>query len=164
MARGAISEILVRSDATMAGYWDDPEHTAKTLQDGWLRTGDLGRVDDDGYCWFEGRKKEMIIRGGANISPLEVEEALYQHPAVGVACVVGVPDRRLGETVRGYVALRHDAASVPTADELKAFVAHHIAGYKVPERIEIVAGLPRNPVGKVDRHALREQAVAERRH
>ena len=161
VARGAIGEILVRSDATMAGYWDDPEHTAKTLQDGWLHTGDLGRVDDDRYYWFEGRRKEMIIHGGANISPLEVEEVLYQHPAVGVACVIGVPDRRLGEIVWGYVALRHDAAPAPAADELKAFVAHHIASYKVPERIEIVAELPVNAVGKVDRHALQEQALTE---
>ncbi|MGH6895331.1 MAG: class I adenylate-forming enzyme family protein [Geminicoccaceae bacterium] len=161
LARGAIGEILVRSDATMAGYWDDPEHTAKTLQDGWLHTGDLGRVDDDGYYWFEGRSKEMIIRGGANISPLEVEEVLYQHPAVGVACVVGVPDRRLGEIVRAYVALRHDAAPGVTADELKQFVAHHIAAYKVPERIAILAELPLNAVGKVDRHALQARASAD---
>jgi long-chain acyl-CoA synthetase len=161
VAPGAIGEILVRSDATMARYWDDPEHTAKTLQDGWLRTGDLGRVDDDGYYWFEGRKKEMIIRGGANISPLEVEEVLYQHPAVGVACVVGVPDRRLGEIVPGYVALRHDAAPAPAAEDLKEFVARHIASYKVPERIEILAKLPLNPVGKVDRHALQARALAE---
>jgi len=161
--RGQIGEILVKTDATMAGYWDDPEHTAKTLQDGWLHTGDLARVDDAGYYWFEGRRKEMIIHGGANISPLEVEDVLYQHPAVGEACVVGVPDRRLGEIVRAYVALRHDAAPGVTADELKQFVAHHIAAYKVPERIEVLAQLPLNAVGKVDRHELQERAIAETR-
>jgi len=162
VARGEIGEILVKSDATMAGYWDDPEHTAKALRDGWLHTGDLARVDDAGYYWFEGRRKEMIIHGGANVSPLEVEDVLYQHPAVGEACVVGVPDRRLGEIVRAYVALRHDAPA-PGADELKQFVAHHIAAYKVPERIAVLAQLPLNAVGKVDRHKLQERAIAEMR-
>src|SRR5205823_2865889 len=101
---GEVGEIVVQSEGAMVGYWDDPEATAATIQDGWLRTGDLGRVDAEGYYWFVGRKKEIIVRGGSNISPLEVEEALYQHPAVREAAVVGVPDPTWGEVVWAYVA------------------------------------------------------------
>ena len=151
-----IGEILVQTPAMMIGYWNDPEATAAALRDGWLYTGDLGRCDKDGYYWFVGRKKEIIIRGGSNISPLEVEEAIDAHPCVHLSCVVGFPDKDFGQIVAAYVVLRGDVSSRPTAGELRQFVADRIAAYKVPERVTIVAELPLNPTGKVDRKALQD--------
>jgi acyl-CoA synthetase (AMP-forming)/AMP-acid ligase II len=159
---GQMGEILVQSPAVMVGYWNDPEATAKTLRDGWLYTGDLARRDEAGYYWFVGRKKEIIIRGGSNISPLEVEEVIDEHPAVHLSCVVGVPDPHLGESVAAYVALREDVSPRPSAEELRQFVANRIAAYKVPERITILAELPLNSTGKVDRKKLHAQILDER--
>jgi len=155
---GAVGEILVRSEAIMVGYWADPEATAAALQEGWLRTGDLARRDEDGYYWFVGRKKQIIIRGGSNISPLEVEEALCQHPAVREAGVVGVPDPTWGETVRAYVALK-EGEETSEAD-LQWFVRERIAAYKVPEAILFLPELPKGLTGKIDRRALREREAA----
>jgi acyl-CoA synthetase (AMP-forming)/AMP-acid ligase II len=151
---GSTGELLVRSPAMMVGYWNDPVATAETLRGGWVHTGDLARCDDDGYYWFVSRKKEIIIRGGSNISPLEVEEALDEHPAVHLSCVVGLPDKHLGEIVAAYVSLREGTAVPPTADELRLFVADRLAAYKVPERITILPELPLNATGKVDRKKL----------
>jgi acyl-CoA synthetase (AMP-forming)/AMP-acid ligase II len=151
---GGTGELLVRSPAMMVGYWNDPAATAETLRGGWVHTGDLARCDGDGYYWFVGRKKEIIIRGGSNISPLEVEEVLDGHPAVHLSCVVGLPDPHLGEVVTAYVSLRDGIAVAPTADELRRFVAEHLAAYKVPERITILRELPLNATGKVDRKKL----------
>jgi acyl-CoA synthetase (AMP-forming)/AMP-acid ligase II len=151
---GSTGELLVRSPAMMVGYWNDTAATAETLRGGWMHTGDLARCDDDGYYWFVGRKKEIIIRGGSNISPLEVEEVLDEHPAVHLSCVVGLPDPHLGQIVAAYVSLRDDVAVPPTADELHRFVAERLAAYKVPERITIMRELPLNATGKVDRKKL----------
>jgi acyl-CoA synthetase (AMP-forming)/AMP-acid ligase II len=151
---GGTGELLVRSPAVMVGYWNDPAATAETLRGGWVHTGDLARCDDDGYYWFVSRKKEIIIRGGSNISPLEVEEVLDDHPAVHLSCVVGLPDQHLGEIVAAYVSLRDGIAVPPTPDELRQFVAERLAAYKVPERITILRELPLNPSGKVDRKKL----------
>jgi long-chain acyl-CoA synthetase len=153
---GQVGEILVRSEAAMIGYWEDAEATAATIQDGWLRTGDLGQVDEEGYYWFVGRKKEIIVRGGSNISPLEVEEALYQHPAVREAGVVGVPDAAWGEIVQAFVALKEGAEA--TEEELKQFLGGRMAAYKVPERISFMPDLPKGLTGKIQRKALREMA------
>jgi acyl-CoA synthetase (AMP-forming)/AMP-acid ligase II len=153
---GEVGEILVQSQACTIGYWNDPKATAAALQDGWLRTGDLARVDEDGYYWFVGRKKEIIIRGGSNISPLEVEEALYQHAAVREAGVVGVPDSTWGEIVHAYVASQ-DGSDATEAD-LKQFLQERIAAYKVPEMIRFVPDLPKGSTGKVDRKTLRQWA------
>jgi long-chain acyl-CoA synthetase len=153
--RGDEGEILVRTTAMMIGYWNDPEATAATISDGWLRTGDLARVDEDGYYWFVGRKKEIIIRGGSNISPLEVEEALYQHPAVREVGVVGAPDAALGEVVTAFIALKAAA----TEEEIKQFLAPRMAAYKIPERIYFVPDLPKGLTGKVQRKALKELAA-----
>src|SRR5207248_3046670 len=109
-------ELAVRSPSVFVGYWNDPEATANTLIDGWLMTGDLVRRDSDGYVWFQGRRKEVIIRGGSNVSPQEVEEALYQHPAVMVVGVIGVPDECFGECVVACVSL--SAGKSATAEEL----------------------------------------------
>jgi acyl-CoA synthetase (AMP-forming)/AMP-acid ligase II len=150
-----IGEILVKSEANMVGYWNNKEETAKALKDGWLYTGDMARVDGDGYYWFVCRKKEIIIRGGSNISPLEVEEVFYEHPAVKAVGVVGLPDEHLGQIVKAYVSLKEDVAHLPTNNELRTFVASRIAAYKVPEKIEFLSDLPLNPTGKVDRNRLK---------
>jgi acyl-CoA synthetase (AMP-forming)/AMP-acid ligase II len=158
---GRTGELLVQSPAMMVGYWNDPTATVEALRDGWMHTGDLARGDDDGYYWFVSRKKEIIIRGGSNISPLEVEEVLDAHPAVHLSCVVGLPDKHYGQSVAAYVALRDDAAPRPTADELRRFVADRIAAYKVPERITIMPEMPLNSTGKVDRKKLHALVLAE---
>jgi long-chain acyl-CoA synthetase len=155
---GEPGEILVQSEGNMVGYWENPEATAETLENGWLHTGDLGRVDEDGYYWFVGRAKEIIVRGGSNISPLEVEEILYQHPAVKEAAVVGVPDPSWGEVVQAYVALK-DADSA-SEEELLGFLRERIAAYKVPESITFLPDLPKGLTGKVHRKTLKDQAIA----
>jgi long-chain acyl-CoA synthetase len=155
---GEVGEILVQSEATMVGYWADPEATAATLQAGWLRTGDLARQDADGCYWFVGRKKQIIIRGGSNISPLEVEDAISQHPAVKEAGVIGAPDPTWGEIVQAYVALKEGTKT--TQFELQEFLRERIAAYKVPEAIHFLPELPKGLTGKIDRRALRDQATA----
>lgn len=129
------------------------------LRDGWLSTGDLARSDAEGYYWFVGRKKDIIIRGASNISPLEVEEILYQHPAVKEAAVFGIPDPTLGEVVRACVAVRSGQSA--TAEELRAFLRERLAVYKVPETITFLSELPKGLTGKISRKALREQAMQE---
>jgi acyl-CoA synthetase (AMP-forming)/AMP-acid ligase II len=158
---GQPGEILVQGPEVMVGYWNDPQATAAALRDGWLYTGDLARQDPDGYYWFVGRKKEIIIRGGSNISPLEVEEVIDEHPAVHLSCVVGMPDGRLGQRVAAYVALRDEVTPRPTPEELRRFVADRIAAYMVPEWVHIVPELPLNSTGKVDRKKLHAQVLAE---
>lgn len=153
--KGDVGEVIVKSEANMAGYWNNKEETAKALKDGWLYTGDLARVDRDGYYWFVCRKKDIIIRGGSNISPLEVEEVFYEHPAVKAVGVIGLPDKYLGESVKAYVSLKKDFMPLPTGNELKTFVGSRIASYKVPERIEFLPDLPLSPIGKVDRKRLK---------
>lgn len=156
--QGEVGEILVKSEAAMIGYWCEPEITAATFAAGYVRTGDLGRLDEDGYYWFMGRKKEIIIRAGSNISPLEVEEVLYQHPAVRECGAIGVPDAELGEVVWAYVATR-GGMSV-TAGELCEFMAPRIAAYKIPARIEFLDELPKGSTGKVHRRTLKQLAAA----
>ena len=156
VAAGEPGEVLVRSGATMIGYWNDAENTAATIRNGWLGTGDLARLDEDGYYWFVGRTKEIIIRAGSNISPLEVEEALYQHPAVREVGVVGAPDELLGEVVVAYVALKTGASASET--ELQDFLSGRLAAYKVPAHIRFVPELPKGLTGKVQRKVLKELA------
>jgi long-chain acyl-CoA synthetase len=154
---GKTGQILVRSEARFDRYWNNPEATADTLRDGWLYTGDLGRIDADGWLWFMGRSKQVIIRAGSNIVPEEVEEILYQHPAVRLACVVGAPDAHLGQRVESFVELEPDASPPATSEDLRAFVADRIAGYKVPEHVVVLPALPRTGTGKLDRHRLETQ-------
>jgi long-chain acyl-CoA synthetase len=151
---GEIGEIVVRSPANCAGYWNDPPATDALLRNGWLHTGDLGSRDSDGYFWFQGRKKESIIRAGSNISPQEVEEVLYQHPQVFEAGVIGIPDPADGELVVAFVSLRNGAAVSEQA--LREHARTYLADYKVPERIFFIPELPKGPTGKVDRRALKE--------
>jgi len=156
---GETGEILVRSPANCVSYWNDSAATASLFTDGWLHTGDLGSRDEDDYYWFKGRLKQLIIRGGSNISPQEVEEALYQHPAVREAGVVGAPDAVYGEIPVAFVALR--TGHSPTADQLQAHARALVADYKVPERIFFLPELPKGLTGKVDRRRLRDILIAQ---
>lgn len=151
---GETGEIMVRGSSLAIGYWNDPEATLAAMGSGWLHTGDLGARDADGFLWFKGRKKEIIIRAGSNISPQEVEEALYKHPAVLEAGVIGVPDPVTIERVAAFVVLREGHTA--DASDLCAFARLHIADYKAPEEIHFRKELPKNAVGKVQRRALKE--------
>jgi len=142
-----VGEILMRGPTVMKGYWNRPEATAETLVDGWLKTGDMARRDEDGYYFIVDRKKELVIRGGFNVYPREIEEVLYEHPAVREAAVLGVPHDELGEEVGAAVALK-DGQEVG-ADELQAFVKEQVAAYKYPRRIWFVDELPKGPTGKI---------------
>jgi acyl-CoA synthetase (AMP-forming)/AMP-acid ligase II len=149
-----IGEIRERGDDTMIGYWQDPERSADTLKNGWLCTGDLATYDEDGYIYLVDRKSDMIISGGYNIYPSEVEGVLYQHPAVYEASVIGVPDDLWGEAVKAVVVLKEGMRA--TAEELIEFCKNHLAGYKKPKTVDFAADLPKNPSGKVVRRLLRE--------
>jgi long-chain acyl-CoA synthetase len=132
----------------MKGYWNLPEVTADTItSDGWLSTGDVGRVDEDGYFFIVDRTKDMIIRGGYNVYPREIEEVLYEHPAVAEVAVIGVPHDSLGEEVGAAVACKADATADP--DELREFVKTRVAAYKYPRHIWLVDALPKGPTGKI---------------
>ena len=145
-------EICVRSPLVMAGYWNAPELTTETIRDAWLYTGDMGRLDDDGYLTIVDRKKDLIIRGGFNVFPRDVEEALLEHPAISTACVLGRPDSVYGEEVVAFVTL----AAPAEEDDLVAFGRERLGGYKYPREIHVLEALPLTPVGKADRKALRE--------
>jgi long-chain acyl-CoA synthetase len=154
-----VGEICVRSRLVMLGYWQAPELTAETIRDDWLYTGDLGYLDDDGYLYVVDRKKDLIIRGGFNVFPRDVEEALIEHSAVAAAGVVGRPDEEHGEEVVAFVELR-SGQEVAEA-ELVAWSKERMGGYKYPREVHIVPSLPLTPVGKVDRKALRAKVLEE---
>jgi long-chain acyl-CoA synthetase len=145
-------EMWVRGSGIATGYWRDTP-----FEEGWLKTGDLVEADRDGYLWFRGRKKEIIVRGGSNISPQEVEETLYRHPAVAESGVIGAPDEYWGEVVVAYVSLR--PGHTATAEGLIAFARRHLAEYKCPERVLFLKALPMGITGKVQRRALKELPV-----
>jgi long-chain acyl-CoA synthetase len=155
---GQPGELLVRGPQVMRGYWRQPEETARTIRDGWLYTGDIATHDEDGYFSIVGRKKEMIIAGGYNIYPDEVDAVLAAHPAVAESATIGVPDARRGETVKSFVVVRAGAAV--TADELKQYCRAELAAYKIPRIIEFRDSLPKSTVQKVLRRELRAQEVA----
>lgn len=155
VAAGEAGRAWVASRSNMVGYWGAPEATAEVLRDGWLDTGDLMAVDDDGYLWFRGRMKQLIIHDGSNIAPQEVEEALLEHPQVASAGVIGVRDAFHGETVRAYVVAR-DPARPPAARALIEFARTRIAAYKAPEDIVFLDEMPLNAAGKVDRVRLKQ--------
>ena len=147
VGQGEVGEIVIRGHNVMKGYWNRPDATAETVRDGWLHTGDMGQVDEDGYFFIVDRKKDMIIRGGYNVYPREIEEVLYEHPDVREAAVLGVPHDEYGEEVAAAVALK-DGAGV-SADELRSFVKDQVAAYKYPRRIWFVDDLPKGPTGKI---------------
>src|SRR4051812_31578087 len=151
-----VGRVWIRTRSQTMGYWDNPEATAGILRDGWLDSGDLARADDDGYLWFFGRKKQIIVHDGSNISPGEVEEAFAEHPAVALVGVVGIHDEVHGEDVRAYVTIQDDAER-PTSQDLIEFARERI-GYKAPEEVVFLDEMPVNPTGKLDRVALKAMA------
>jgi long-chain acyl-CoA synthetase len=153
---GAVGELCIRGSNVVKGYWNKPEATAQTFRDGWLHTGDVVSVDDEGFVFVLDRAKDMLIRGGENVYCVEVENILYQHPAVIDAAVIGIPHRVLGEEVGAVVQVK---PGVPvTAEELRGYAADHLAAFKVPVRIELRSDpLPRNPNGKILKRQLREE-------
>ncbi|HTJ66955.1 MAG TPA: long-chain fatty acid--CoA ligase [Actinospica sp.] len=152
-----VGELLMKGHVVMTGYHDDPTATGQTLVDGWLHTGDLGYVDEDGFYYIVDRIKDMIIRGGFNVYPREVEEVLYRHPAVREAAVVGRPDERLGEEVVAVIVLKPDAGDL-SADDVIEYCRTSLAGYKCPREVRFVDQLPRNASGKVLKRELRQAA------
>jgi len=151
---GEVGEIVTRSDCVMAGYWQDPEATAQTLRGGWLHTGDLGSLDAEGYLTIRDRSKDMIISGGSNIYPREIEEVLLRHPAVAECSVVGRAHPEWGEEVVAFVVRRADVS----AQELDALCLEHIARFKRPRDYRFVESLPKNNYGKVLKTELRKRA------
>ncbi len=151
--QGQTGEIQIRGHNVMKGYWNLPEATKATItEDGWLNTGDVGRVDEDGYFYIVDRTKDMIIRGGYNVYPREIEEVLYEHPDVAEAAVIGIPHDSLGEEVGAAVALKKDAAA--TAEELRDYVKARVAAYKYPRQVWLVDALPKGPTGKVQKRDI----------
>jgi long-chain acyl-CoA synthetase len=158
---GTEGEICVRADGVMAGYWNSPAETAATLRGGWLHTGDIGRLDADGYLYVLDRKKDLIIRGGFNVFPRDVEDVLLQHPAVAMAGVVSRPDERLGEEIVAFVSLL--PGSQATAAEITEFARGRLAAHKYPREVNILDAVPLTSVGKLDRKALRSRAAGGNR-
>ena len=153
---GTVGRIWIRTPSSTVGYWHNPAATGEILREGWLDSGDLAHADDDGYFWFFGRKKQIIVHDGSNISPSEVENALDEHPAVELSGVVGVHDSVHGENVRAYVTLK-EGAEQPTAHELIEFARERV-GYKAPEEVVFLDEMPLNPTGKVDRAGIKRLA------
>ncbi|MBV8293234.1 MAG: AMP-binding protein, partial [Mycobacterium sp.] len=150
---GQTGEIQIRGHNVMKGYWNLPEATkAAITADGWLNTGDIGRVDEDGHFYIVDRAKDMIIRGGYNVYPREIEEVLHEHPGVAEAAVIGIPHESLGEEVAAAVALKKGAAVTP--DELRDYVKAQVAAYKYPRLVWLVDALPKGPTGKIQKRDI----------
>ena len=160
LAVGEEGELCLKGPQVMAGYWNKPEETAKMLRDGWVYTGDLARVDEDGFTYIVGRKKDMIIAGGYNIYPDEIDGILFMHPAVLEAATIGVPDEKRGETVKSFVVLKPGTQATP--EEIIAHCKHELAPYKVPRSIEFLEALPKSAMMKILRKDLREREIAKK--
>jgi long-chain acyl-CoA synthetase len=154
-------ELIIRGPQVMKGYWEKPEETAETLRDGWLYTGDIGTMDEDGYFYIVDRKKDMIIAGGFNIYPREIDEVLFEHPKVQEAVAVGIPDEYRGETVKAYIVLKPGEEA--TEEEIIAYCRERLAAYKAPRSVEFRLELPKTLVGKVLRRELREEEMAKQK-
>jgi long-chain acyl-CoA synthetase len=144
---GEVGEIVIKGPNVMKGYWGKPEETEKAIKDGWFHTGDMAKIDDEGYFFIVDRKKEMILRGGYNVYPREIEEVLYEHPAIAEAAVVGVPDDKMGEEVGAAIVLKKGEDA--SADDIRSFVKEQVANYKYPRKIWFVDELPKGPTGKI---------------
>ena len=158
---GEVGQILVQSPAVMEGYYNNPAATAEALRGGWMHTGDLGKLDKEGYLYLVDRKHDMIISGGYNVYSAEIERVLYNHPQVELAAVVGVPDDVRGEVAKAYVVLK--AGQEASTEELIAFCRERLAAYKVPYSVEFRSSLPLNPMGKVLKRCLKEEAATKPR-
>jgi acyl-CoA synthetase (AMP-forming)/AMP-acid ligase II len=152
---GAIGEIIVKSNRVMTRYWRKPDETEEAIRDGWLYTGDMGYYDEQGFIYIADRKKDMIITGGENVYPREVEEVLYRYPAVKEAAVIGVPDSYWVERVHALVVLKENAQA--TEEDIISFCKEQIAHYKVPKTVEFVESLPKNPQGKILKKEIRSK-------
>jgi long-chain acyl-CoA synthetase len=152
LAPGERGEIVIRGHNVMKGYYKRPDETAEALRNGWFHTGDIGAIDDDGYVTIVDRKKDMLIRGGTNVYPREIEEVLMTHPAVSLAAVIGVPDERLGEEIKAFIVLKPGASL--TGDELIAWCRNEMAAFKYPRYIEFRESLPIGATGKVVKRHL----------
>jgi fatty-acyl-CoA synthase len=158
--RGTAGELLTRGYSVMLGYWDDEEKTREAIDAaGWMRTGDLATIDAEGYCNIVGRIKDMVIRGGENVYPREIEEFLYRHPKIQDVQVIGVPDTRYGEELCAWVRLRDGETATP--EEIRAFCQGQIAHYKVPRHIKFVDGFPMTVTGKIQKFLMRQQMMEE---
>jgi len=156
---GEVGEIIGRSEAMMKGYWQLPKETTKKLKDGWLHTGDMGKFDEDGYIYIIDRKDDMVISGGVNIYPREVEEVLYQHPAVSEASVIGVPDDYWGESLKAVIVLKEGATA--SEEEIIQFCKERLAGYKKPRSVEFWSELPKSLQGKILKRVIREKHLGD---
>jgi len=158
--RGEAGELLTRGYCVMPYYWNDPERTAKAIDEAhWIASGDVATIDDEGYCEIVGRIKDMLIRGGENIFPREIEEYIYKHPAVEQVEVIGVPDEKYGEQVCAWIKLREGSSL--TAEEIRAFCEGKIAHFKVPEYVKFVDEFPMTVTGKVQKYIMREMMTDE---
>ncbi|MEA2295504.1 MAG: long-chain acyl-CoA synthetase [Solirubrobacteraceae bacterium] len=157
--QGGVGEIVIRGHNVMKGYWGRDDATADVMRDGWFATGDMATVDEDGYFFIVDRKKDMIIRGGYNVYPREIEEVLYEHPAVSEVAVVGVPDDSLGEEVAAVVVLKSGAEA--SADDLRAYARERVAAYKYPRRIWFSDELPKGPTGKILKREIKAPEPVE---
>ncbi len=154
---GGTGEVVIKGPVVMRGYLNRPEETARTIRDGWLHTGDVGRLDEDGYLVLVDRLKDMIIRGGENIYPKEIESVLHAHPAVREAAVVGRPDEVMGEVPVAYVSLRPGTTAAP--EDVLAYLREHLAPYKIPYELHVLPEIPKNSIGKIDKPGLRATAA-----
>ena len=157
MPVGEAGEIVIKGPQVAEGYYNKPEETANSFKDGWFYTGDIGYMDDEGYLFIVDRKKDMIIAGGYNIYPRDIDEVLYEHPDVQEACAVGVPDTYRGETVKAFVVRKPGATC--TEEDIIAFCRKSLAAYKAPKIVEFIDELPKSTVGKVLRRELRDLEV-----
>jgi len=154
---GQSGELLVRGPQVMKGYWKNPQETARTLKDGWLFTGDIARMDEDGYFYIMDRKKDMVISGGHNVYPREIEEVLYSHPKIKEACAIGLPHPNRGEQIKVFVVPAEEESVA--AEELIAYCQTRLADYKLPTLFEFRKDLPKSDVGKILKKVLREEAL-----
>jgi fatty-acyl-CoA synthase len=160
VARGEPGELCTRGYSVMAGYWSEPERTAEAIDaDGWMHTGDLATMDDEGYVNIVGRSKDMVIRGGENVYPREVEEFLYSHPSIADVQVIGVPDTRYGEELMAWIVAR-EGASIDV-EAVREFCQGRIAHYKIPRYVKTVDAFPMTVTGKVQKFKMRDQAIEE---
>jgi long-chain acyl-CoA synthetase len=157
LPRGEVGEIIIRGDNVMQGYFNRPEATEETIINGWLRTGDIGTMDEEGYLYIVDRKKDLIISKGINIYPKEIEDVIDSFPGVGASAVIGIPDEKNGEVPVAYI--EPEEGMMPDLAKLKAHLREHLANFKIPRKLHFIEELPKNATGKVLKRVLREQLL-----